>query len=339
MVTKPVICPLDRARANSTGAWGRTGRCLFVFLLLWVTSLAAGEEAPPPPGTQIVHPGDGAVMVYVPAGAFIFGIDKEEGDRIAKDLGFKDASELVAAEAYPRRRLTLPGFFIDRCEVTVARWHRYVKATGKGLASTWTSRHFGDPAKQDLPAAEIPWQAAKDYAAWAGKALPTEAQWEKAARGTDGRLYPWGNEKPTKEHGHYSLTGKRPKLYVPVGQFPAGASPYGALDMIGNQYEWTSERKALYPGHPLDPADPMTEKVKEWCSDTYVSLRGGSWYHGPISLYAAKRFGLGPEVTYYHVGFRTVWIPPAGYFASPEFEKARRAALEKAAKEDRQPRK
>jgi formylglycine-generating enzyme required for sulfatase activity len=251
------------------------------------------------------------------------GIDKAEGDAIAKLLGFQDAAGIWALEAYPRHTVDLPGFFIDQCEVTVARWKQYVQATGTVLKSQETSRHFDDPAAQQLPAAEIPWEEAKRYAAWAGKVLPSEAQWEKAARGTDGRFFPWGNDPPTTERGHFGEKGKRPRLYVPVGGFPKGVSPYGALDMLGNQYEWTAERKTLYPGHPLDPADPQTEKAKAYCDGSNVALRGGSWYHGPISFYAAKRFGLLPDETLYHVGFRTVWVPPPGYFESQEFEKAR----------------
>lgn len=293
-------------------------------LLLLLPFLALGTvAADPPAGTRIVHPGDGAVMVYVSSGPFIMGIDKVEGDAIAKQLGFDDAAAIWALEAYPKHTVDLPGFFIDQCEVTVARWRQYVRATGTVLKSTETSRHFDDPSAQQLPAGEIPWEDAAKYAAWAGKALPTEAQWEKAARGTDGRTFPWGNEAPTPAHGHFGTKDKRPPLYVPVGSFPKGASPCGALDMLGNQYEWTAERKVLYSGHPLDPADPQTEELKAYCDGSNVALRGGSWYHGPISYYAAKRFGLLPDETYYHIGFRTVWVPPAGYFESPEFAKAR----------------
>lgn len=291
-------------------------------MLLPLLALAA-TAAEPPLGTRIVHPGDGAVMVYVPSGPFTMGIDKADGDVIARLLGFDDAAGIWALEAYPRHTVDLPGFFIDQCEVTVARWKRYVQATGTVLKSKETSRHFDDPAAQQLPAAEILWEDAKKYSAWAGKALPSEAQWEKAARGTDGRLFPWGNDPPTPERGHFGEKGKRPSLYVPVGGFPKGASPCGALDMLGNQYEWTSERKVLYPGHPLDPADPQTEKLKAYCDSSNVALRGGSWYHGPISFYAAKRFGLFPDETFYHIGFRTVWVPPPGYFDSQDFAKAR----------------
>ncbi len=280
------------------------------------------NAAEPPAGTRILHPKDGAIMVYVPSGRFIMGLDKEDGDKVAKLLGFADAAAIWAAEAYPKRTIELPGFFIDRCEVTVAQWKRFVEATGFDTAgSQETVKHFKNPEAQQLPAGGIRWKDAEKYAEWAGKALPAEAQWEKAARGDDGRLFPWGNTAPTPEHGHW-----KGRLYVAVGSFPKGASPYGALDMLGNQYEWTSERKTLYPNNPLSADDANSNEIKKVNDGRDVALRGGSWYHGQIGFYAAKRFGLAPDETYYHIGFRTVWTPPPGYFESAEFGKAKAAA-------------
>ncbi|MBI2194372.1 MAG: SUMF1/EgtB/PvdO family nonheme iron enzyme [Planctomycetes bacterium] len=270
---------------------------------------------------------DGAIMVYVPSGEFIMGLDAAEAETVARDLGFKDAEPLWAWEAAPRHQRKLPGYFIDQTEVTVGQWHRFVQASGLQSRSEETARHFGKPAEEFLPAGGVPWEEAKQYAAWAGKALPTEAQWEKAARGADGRLYPWGNDPPTPEHGHFGLRnaqralhGIGVKLYTWVGRYPKGASPYGALDMLGNQYEWTSEWFQAYPGNP------MADRMKDYPAK-FICLRGGSWYHGWVGFYAAKRFGFEPGETYYHVGFRTVWTPPAGYLGSEEFGQAR-AALE-----------
>lgn len=268
-------------------------------------------------GTEIESPVDGAIMVYVPSGEFAMGLDESDANQVAKDLGYKDVGELWAWESYPKHKVYLPGYFVDKYEVTVMRWAKYIQATGYQSKFTETSRHFGKPEEQLLPAGEIKWEEAKAYAAWAGKALLSEAQWEKAARGTDGRLYPWGNEAPTLDRGHFGEKGKQPPLYVNVGSFAKGASPYGAMDMLGNQYEWTSEIKKPYPGNPM-AAKMMEESAG---GKENVCLRGGSWYHGWISFYAAKRFGFPPDVTYYHVGFRTVWAPPEGYFKSSEFRK------------------
>lgn len=284
----------------------------------WFSSGISGGAAEPAAGTLIVHPADGARMVYVPAGKFIMGLAEAEANVVAQHLGAKDAATLWAWDCYPRRTVELPGYFIDECEATVARWKQFVAVTGHKTKFKETTRHFDHPEAQSLPAGEITWDEAKAYARWAGKALPTDAQWEKAARGTDGRLYPWGNDAPTPDHGHIGAKGKQPPLYTQVGSYPKGRSPYGVLDLIGNQYEWTADWLVPYPGNP------QAEKMRDY--GRVVSLRGGSWYHGWVGFYAAKRFGFKPDETYYHVGFRTVWTPPAGYFDSPEFARDRAAA-------------
>lgn len=292
---------------------------LFVVTAFSLALASAVLAAEPPAGTLILHPTDGARMVYVPAGKFIMGLDEPEANTVAQHLGMKDAAALWAWDCYPRRTVELPGYFIDETEATVARWKRFVSATGHQTRFKETTRHFDRPEAQSLPAGEIAWEEAKTYARWAGKALPTDAQWEKAARGTDGRLYPWGNDAPTPDHGHMGVKGKPPLLYTQVGSFPRGASPYGVLDLIGNQYEWTADLLVTYPGNP------QADKMRDY--GRVVSLRGGSWYHGWIGFYAAKRFGFKPDETYYHVGFRTVWTPPAGYFDSPQFQKDKVAAV------------
>ena len=289
-----------------------------LFLLGFAAMTASGFAAEPPAETEIVCPADGAIMVYVPAGEFVMGLTPEQSEQVAKDLGYTNSAALWSWEAWPRRVLNLPGYFIDKYEVTVEQWQRYVTATGRALKSTEAARHFAKPGLALLPAAEIPWADAKAYAAWAGKALPTEAQWEKAARGTDGRLYPWGNEAPTAARGHFQVRGKETGLYTWVGRYPKGASPYGCLDMLGNQYEWTSETNYPYPGNP------QADRMKDY-GGTMIVLRGGSWYHGWVGYYAAKRFGFRPHETYYHVGFRTVWEPPPGYSESENFAKAKAA--------------
>ncbi len=290
-------------------------------------ALNSSIAAEPPPGTPIVHPVDRALMVYVPSGEFIMGVSEEEGRRIAADLGQRFES-LWIHEAFPRHSLFLPGFFIDRYEVTVEQWQNFLEASGGHTGPAETVRWFGVPHARLFPAGGISWNEAKRYAKWAGKALPTEAQWEKAARGTDGRFYPWGHEPPTPQHGHFGTgrykgsDGVAAALYTWIGRYALGASPYGAFDMLGNQYEWTSDRMLPYPGNPEG------EKMKAY-AEQMVVLRGGSWYHGWVSFYAAKRFGLKPDETYYHVGFRTVWIPPDGYFESEQFARDRHAVAER----------
>jgi len=289
-------------------------------LLLGMSCADAAFGQDPAGGTRIRHPRDGAIMVWVPAGMFIMGIDEADAIIIAGHLGFSSANDLWAWDSYPKRKVHVEGFFIDQHETTVARWKKFVDATGYRSKSRETSRHFDQLDKQELPAGEITWEEARAYATWAGRRLPTDAEWEKAARGTDGRLYPWGNDPPTLAHGHFGDKKKRPPLYTRVGSFPKGASPYGVLDMLGNQYEWTAEWMEPYPGNP------QADKMKDYAGKRNVSLRGGSWFHGWIGFFVAKRFGLRPDETYYHVGFRTVWTPPAGYFGTEDFRKAATAA-------------
>lgn len=269
-----------------------------------------------PPGFTIRHPKDGAEMVWVPSGWFRMGINKEVAQKQAEQLGYKDYHEIAAEESFPERVVFVDGFFMDKHEVTIERWKKFVEATGWKptqepgqkalLAPTWTGPEL-KPEEARLPVASVTWRAAQGYANWAGKQLPTEAMWEKAARGTDGRWYPWGNEKPSPEYGVISLEDKPLTGPQPVGSHPKGASPYGCLDMAGNVYEWTSEWMEPYPNNP----EPGTGA---W-GHRYVVLRGGSFYHTRHSYRCAKRFGFEIWETYFHVGFRTAWFPPAEFDA------------------------
>ena len=131
---------------------------------------AAGNPNTPVAGATRINPKDGAVMVYVPAGEFVMGDDQ-------------------MPRSSPRRTVTLDAFWIYKNDVTVAQYRKFCQATGRQMPQTPT---WG--WKDDHPVVNVTWDDAKAYCDWAGAALPTEAQWEKAARGTDGRMYPWGNE-------------------------------------------------------------------------------------------------------------------------------------------------
>ena len=278
-------------------------------------------------GTEIVHPVDKALMVYVPPGFFTMGMNKEEANKVARQLGYKNYQQLWMWEVFPKRREYTKGFFIDKYEVTIERWKRFLKANpGFKVKQSESSRYLNDPRAKSLPVASVNWNEAQQYANWAGKQLPTEKQWEKAARGTDARLYPWGN-KFEMSKGHFKRDdepgwdGRR--IYTRVGRYPAGTAPCGAMDMLGNQYELTSEWLEPYPNNP------EYQKMLSYTGHRNVCLRGGSWYHGKASLYAAKRFGFPEDTTYYHVGFRTVWEPPDGYFSSRQFKHDRKAVAQR----------
>lgn len=189
-------------------------------------------------------------MVYVPAGWFIMG----QNDAI-RSHG-------------PQREVYLDAYWIDRTEVTNADFAAFLEETGYTNVN-WAFIPGGEP---DLPVVDVIWRDADAYCRWMGKRLPSEAEWEKAARGTDGRVFPWGNQwdsarANTEEAGVGHL--------LPVGSFPQGASPYSALDMAGNAVEWVNDYFAFdyYAWAPVhNPTGPA--RVMDY------SMRGGS-FAGP----------------------------------------------------------
>ena len=299
----------------------KIGVTLIVPSLVVLSSLAAkgdkGTEIlkynPPhaniPAGFTIRHPRDGAEMVWVPAGYFRMGINADTAQKQAEQLGYKDYHEIAAQESFPERMVYVEGFYMDKYEVTIERWKKFVEATQwtppDKPKPTWVGPEM-TPEQAKLPIAEVTWKAAQEYANWAGKQLPTEVMWEKAARGTDGRWYPWGNEKPSKEYGVITMTDKPlESLVEPVGSYPKGASPYGCMDMAGNVYEWTSDWVEPYPNNPELNGGAWGHR--------YAVVRGGSFYHGRHTYRTSKRMGFEPDETYYHVGLRTAWYPPADF--------------------------
>jgi formylglycine-generating enzyme required for sulfatase activity len=200
----------------------------------------------------------------------------------------------------PEHRVDLPAFFIDRAEVTNAAYKMFVDATGHKPPSNWTGTSFPD-GRGDFPVTGVTWQDAADYAAWAGKRLPTEVEWEAAARGTDGRIYPWGNgyrsgvanigSKPDK-----STPEQYPAGIKEIGRYPEGASPAGAVDMIGNAWEWVADEIKAYPGNTegkLDLEPGVTHRV----------IRGGA-YDGSMVHDATYRGYQDGSLPYPKVGFR-----------------------------------
>ncbi len=192
-------------------------------------------------------------MVLVPAGPFVRG------------------SRHGGLDTRPQREITLSGFYIDKTEVTNRQFRAFLLDTQtpppRGLAAAgWNGASYPE-GTGDLPVVNISWEEANRFAAWAGKRLPTEAEWEKAARGTDGRAYPWGDEFDSSRLVRRGANGP-----APVGSKPSGASPYGALDMAGNVREWTADYydPDYYARCPsADPGGPP----RGWGR----VVRGGSW--------------------------------------------------------------
>ena len=210
----------------------------------------------------------------------------------------------------------LDGFWIDKYEVTVAQYREFCTATGRPLPSfpsgySWAGKSgWADPALQNHPIVNVSWYDAKDYADWAGLALPTEAQWEKAARGVNWYNYPWGGVANTVEWYKGWDSSKCVNYYTsasmgnsthPVGSFPSGVSPYGAQDMAGNAGEWCADwyQADYYSVAPLsNPPGPST--------GTYRILRGGSWFSSEDSTRTACRFAAAPNEKDATFGFRCV---------------------------------
>ncbi|HJU05316.1 MAG TPA: SUMF1/EgtB/PvdO family nonheme iron enzyme [Nitrospiraceae bacterium] len=208
---------------------------------------------------------DGAPMVLVPAGAFPMGVP--QGDR---DGG---------RDEYPRHEVFLNDYYIDTYEVTNARYLEFVKATGhrppqnpKHENRTLWKNGTVSESIADRPVINVDWYDADAYCRWAGKRLPTEAEWEKAARGTGDRRFPWGNTEPTHKHLNYNQQWRGEKTLMPVGSYEAGKSPYGAYDMAGNVYEWVADwYDPLYyeKSPPKNPPGPET--------GTFKVLRSSGW--------------------------------------------------------------
>jgi formylglycine-generating enzyme required for sulfatase activity len=242
---------------------------------------APEQPAPPPKATAPVVP-DG--MLAVAAGSYIIG--RNGADPLEQ----------------PQHKMDLPAFFIDRTEVTNAAYKKFVDATGHKPPSNWSGKNPPD-RRDNSPVTGVTWQDAADYAAWAGKRLPSEAEWEAAARGADGRIYPWGNEWRTGLANIGSkpddITAEQyPSGIKEVGQYPQGASPAGAVDMIGNAWEWVADEITIYPGN-TETKLPLKPGVN------YRVIRGGA-YDGNKAHDATYRGFLDASQPYPKVGFRCV---------------------------------
>jgi formylglycine-generating enzyme required for sulfatase activity len=225
---------------------------------------AAVEETPAKPEV--------GAMVLVPAGEFIMGNDKDKF-------------------ASPQHKETLPAYYIDVYEVTFGQWIEFTTKSGFNEESDW--RSFYTVGKENFPVANITLDDAQAYAKWAGKRLPTEAEWEKAGRGTEGFLYPWGNTwDPTKSNcGEYGMRNT-----VEVGQMKLDKSPYGVYDMMGNVQEWTSDELKPYKGNK-DAGDETFRRgyrvVRGASFVMYPSKGGGMFLYTRSGYFAKAQYGLG----------------------------------------------
>jgi len=271
-------------------------------------------EIPPTPTQENfkISEVDQMPMIFIPAGEFIMGTDDIEAQRILEGNG-RQYPEV------PTHKVTVGGFWVDKFEVTTGQYLKCVE-TGACEAAAQNNKIFAgaeyytSPDYANFPVINVTWYKAREYCEWAGRRLPSEAEWEKAARGTDGRKYTWGNEAVSSDVANLcdkNCTARYPNPKfndgfpetAPVGSFPKGASPYGVMDMAGNVWEWTSSIPSPYPYVATDgrEAQQDVEYGSKWPERVW---RGGTWTNGYSWLRASLRYRSVANYWNNNLGFR-----------------------------------
>lgn len=235
-------------------------------------------------------------MVLIPAGAFLMGTDMERADE----------------QNRPQHTVKLPAYWIDKYPVTNAQYAKFVVATAHPPPLNWKNGKI-PPGELMRPVTMVSWYNATAYAKWAGKRLPTEAEWEKSGRGTDGRRWPWGNKmEPERLNAYYNIGSTSN-----VNTYPSGASPYGVMDLAGNVNEWTADNLEPYPGSVAHPDVFQGKIIVRSANDKkdvdmvrtakkYKVIRGGSWKGDPFSTALFHRNFAFPDAASDFFGFRCV---------------------------------
>jgi formylglycine-generating enzyme required for sulfatase activity len=237
-------------------------------------------------------------MIRIPAGEFLMGSDPR------KDSDARDNEQ-------PQHLLYLPDYYLGKTPVTNAQYRAFVQATGYQRPEHWTEGRL-PRSKGNHPVVEVSWHDAQAYCGWLSKAtgkaytLPSEAEWEKGARGTDGRIYPWGNQL---DETRWNIDQDHT---IPVEAYPQGASPYGVLDMVGNVLEWTRSlwgKHWDYPDfkYPYNPEDGRENLAAP--EDIRRVLRGAAFGCSLRFVRCASRDWYGPNGRGGHLGFRVVVRP------------------------------
>lgn len=258
---------------------------LFVFLVSAISYLSLNYYSPPDKTA-------GDDMVYISAGEFVMGTDDEEPRILKNPHGYATAFQ----EPRKRRTIYLKGFYIDKYEVTNRQYQKFVKETNYRLPDHWQHTGTYPEGEGDYPVAFVTWWDAKTYCKWAGKRLPSEEEWEKAARGTDAREFPWGKEFDKTKANTWEAGLKN--IHT-VGRHEAGKSPYGVYDLAGNVMEWTSTEYRQYQ-HP--PGEESSNGQSLWL--TMAILRGGAWSSDSKDAQTFSRVLSEPGIKSNGIGFR-----------------------------------
>lgn len=259
------------------------GGVLILLLTVWILPAHAQLDKLRKQQRDAEARGDDSPMAVIPAGEFWMGVDGM--------IGLEDEK--------PRHKVWLDAYSMDLYEVTVARYATFLAATHHQPPAYWETVNLAEDGER--PVIGVNWDDAEAYCKWAGKRLPTEAEWEKAARGTDERPYPWGTKKPAPDLANYALGARfsYSQVLMPVGKYGKAKSPYGLFDMGGNVWEWTQDwyEGAYYGRSPeKNPAGPEQGQFKV--------LRGGSWSDMEKYMLTYGRFKLLPTTRNSYTGFR-----------------------------------
>lgn len=258
----------------------------------------------------------GAVMALCAVGAAVVTAAEPAADVSSSSMvlisagPFSMGSNDGLPNERPERQVTLDAFYIDRQEVTIARYAQFLEATQRKAPSTWDEDAVA--AAGDRPVVGVSWFDAEAYCKWAGARLPTEAEWEKAAKGTAARRFPWGDMQPFVDIANYNrgiwvsetitlspVTGGVEGMSVRHGLKEGGRSPYGLFHMAGNAAEWVADRydREYYAKAPATNPPGPTDGEKR-------VIRGGSWADLPTALRVSARMSAEPEFRDRTVGFR-----------------------------------
>ena len=253
--------------------------------------------------------------VLIPEGTFLMGSTLEEAKAAYEDAKLR--SSMLERHTFdaelPQHAVYLSAYEISRYEITNAQYRAFIEATnrpsprGHNGEETWADETLNGNTQ---PVVGVTWFDAQAFAEWIGGSLPTEAQWERAARGSEGRIYPWGNAPPkARQHANFARRYNRP---VPVGQFPKGESPNGIADLAGNVWEWCLDEYSptFYQQHNGgNSRNPLNLRFRDVLHARII--RGGAWDVGSAFLRSGLRFKFYPLDSTHTIGFRVVRPRPA----------------------------